>query len=197
VLDRTGLRVCEPLHIPNPNFSINTRHLIDDERQADESSYLPRLAGSEVLVQAIRDGVKLLTWPSDTFAYAESYDDSGSRYRGLRGGQAVTLSAESTGLLVKPDLARRQMDAETSAASPGSTPGSETSTKGATGVSGSTQSGATAPPGAAAAPLPRRFHGTVQLDPTRVGRDASRIADEVGRTPCGAYGFDRHGHSGD
>jgi hypothetical protein len=28
-------------------------------------------------------------------------------------------------------------------------------------------------------PQPRRFHGTVILDPTRVGRDASRIADEV------------------
>jgi hypothetical protein len=27
--------------------------------------------------------------------------------------------------------------------------------------------------------LPRRFHGTVALDPARVGRDASRIADEV------------------
>lgn len=26
---------------------------------------------------------------------------------------------------------------------------------------------------------PRRFHGTVQLDPTRVGRDAGRIAEEV------------------
>ena len=29
------------------------------------------------------------------------------------------------------------------------------------------------------APRARRFHGTVQLDPTRVGRDASRIAEEV------------------
>ena len=27
--------------------------------------------------------------------------------------------------------------------------------------------------------LPRRFHGTVSLDPTRVGRDAGRIAEEV------------------
>jgi hypothetical protein len=26
---------------------------------------------------------------------------------------------------------------------------------------------------------PKRFHGTVTLDPTRVGRDAGRIADEV------------------
>ena len=38
-------------------------------------------------------------------------------------------------------------------------------------------------PGAALSPQPerrlRRFHGTVSLDPARVGRDASRIADEV------------------
>jgi hypothetical protein len=26
---------------------------------------------------------------------------------------------------------------------------------------------------------PKRFHGSVELDPARVGRDASRIADEV------------------
>jgi len=29
------------------------------------------------------------------------------------------------------------------------------------------------------AALPRRFHGSVSLGPTRVGRDAGRIADEV------------------
>ncbi len=29
------------------------------------------------------------------------------------------------------------------------------------------------------ASTPKRFHGTVTLDPTRVGRDASRIAEEV------------------
>jgi hypothetical protein len=28
-------------------------------------------------------------------------------------------------------------------------------------------------------PKPNRFHGTVALDATRVGRDAGRIADEV------------------
>jgi len=36
--------------------------------------YLPRLAGPEVLVNAIRDGIALLTWQADTFAYAESHD---------------------------------------------------------------------------------------------------------------------------
>jgi hypothetical protein len=30
-----------------------------------------------------------------------------------------------------------------------------------------------------AAAKPKRFHGTAVLDPTRVGRDASRIAEEV------------------
>src|SRR5688572_7954833 len=69
--------------------------------------YLPRLAGPDVLVQAIRDGLTLLTWQTDTFAYAESYDEGAGRYRGLRGGQVISLSADSSGLLVKADLARR------------------------------------------------------------------------------------------
>jgi hypothetical protein len=142
--------------------------------------YLPRLAGPEVLVQAIRDGVALLTWQSDTFAYAESQDEGAARYRGLRGGQVVSLTAESGGVLVKPDLARRQIDAETRAAAPGSGPGGETGAGAAAGASGATHPGASgAAPGAVAAARPRRFHGTVRLDPARVGRDASRIADEV------------------
>ena len=33
--------------------------------------------------------------------------------------------------------------------------------------------------GEPATALPKRFHGSVSLDATRVGRDASRIADEV------------------
>jgi hypothetical protein len=57
--------------------------------------YLPRLAGPEVLIQAIRDGVALLTWQSDTFAFAESYDEATRRYRGLRAGQMISVSPES------------------------------------------------------------------------------------------------------
>ena len=142
--------------------------------------YLPRLVGSEALVQAIRDGVALMFWQSETFAYAESYDEGAARYRGLRGGQPVSLSADSAGLLVKPDVARQQIDAETPAASPGSAAGGEAGADADAGVSGAMPPGPTsAPPGVAPAPRPRRFHGTVRLDPTRVGRDASRIADEV------------------
>jgi hypothetical protein len=36
--------------------------------EAYQYLYLPRLVGPEVLVTAMRDGVALLTWQSDTFA---------------------------------------------------------------------------------------------------------------------------------
>ena len=139
--------------------------------------YLPRLAGPEVLVQAIRDGLVLPTWQKDTFAYAESYDEGAARYRGLRGGQQVaSLSAESQGLLVKADVARLQLEAETPLApvptSPSGTTNEEKGDYGSKPKDGGATTGA--PP-----TVLRRFHGTVTLDPTRVGRDASRIADEV------------------
>jgi hypothetical protein len=143
--------------------------------------YLPRLAEPAVLVNAIRDGLALLTWEQDTFAYAESYDEAAARYRGLRGGQNVSiLDHNALGLLVKPDVARRQLDAET----PSGTGGTGTTTERGGSSTGGTATGAigtttTTPPEPVTAPKPCRFHGSVALDPTRVGRDASRIAEEV------------------
>jgi predicted AAA+ superfamily ATPase len=144
--------------------------------------YLPRIAGPEVLVQAIRDGVALLTWATDTFAYAESHDEGAGRYRGLRGGQVVSLAAESTGVVVKADVARRQLEAEAAAAAGWSravgAAGTGTDGPGAEGALAGSAGPAAGEP-AAARGRPRRFHGTVELDTARVGRDASRIADEV------------------
>ena len=143
--------------------------------------YLPRVAGPAVLVHAICDGIALLTWQTDTFAYAESHDEAAARYRGLRGGQMVSLSADNAGLLVKPDLARRQLDAETRPAPDDLAADGERVTHSR--VAGSGGTGTIEEPGETLsiepAQLPRRYHGTVRLDPTRVGRDASRIADEV------------------
>jgi len=134
--------------------------------------YLPRLKDSSVLLGAIREGLGLLTWEKDSFAYADSYDESAGRYRGLRGGQQVSsVDADAPGLLVKSEIARKQLDAETR---PEPTPP----------VDGP----APIPPGPGLEPVPptpaesakpKRFHGSVELDPTRVGRDAGRIADEV------------------
>ena len=76
--------------------------------------YLPRLKESSVLLGAVREGLGLLTWEKDSFAYADSYDEGAGRYRGLRGGQQVfSIDADSPGLLVKSEIARKQIDAET------------------------------------------------------------------------------------
>ena len=134
--------------------------------------YLPRVRDPEVLLGAIRGGFSLLTWEKDSFAYAESYDEGAGRYRGLRGGQQVlVVDADSPGLLVKSEIARKQLDAETK---PEPTPP----------VDGPDAS----PPGPGPAPVSRhRLKQPNQNDSTapsssirtRVGRDAGRIADEV------------------
>ncbi len=154
--------------------------------------YLPRLAGPEVLLHAIRDGVALLTWQSDTFGYAESHDESAARYRGLRGGQVLSVSAESVGLLVKPDVARKQIETETLTTERSNAPGGELrgTLVGSSSAQATLRGSTDAARDAAASQRPRRFHGTVRLDPTRVGRDASRIADEVIAHLAGQVGAD-------
>jgi len=138
--------------------------------------YLPRLQSSGVLVNAIRSGLALLTWEQDAFAYAESYDESANRYRGLQSGAQLALAADDTGLLVKPEVARLQLDQELAAAT---TVGGKTVTPEPAPAPGKSKAGGGGPIGPIAAPKPRRYHGTVTLDPERVGRDAGRIADEV------------------
>jgi hypothetical protein len=78
--------------------------------------------------------------------------------------------------LVKPDVARRQMEAEAQPTPSDSQRGTGTSAPGAEAAGFGKTRGQHEP---VTAPLPRRFHGTVRLNPNRVGLDASRIADEV------------------
>lgn len=137
--------------------------------------YLPRLTAPDVLAQSIRDGLALLTWRADTFAYAESFDESAGRYRGLRGGQGINIAADSSALLVKPDVAQRQLDAEVPVPpEPGPGNGGQPAQP-ASPLGGSTGG----PPQPSLVEKLRRFHGSVKLDSSRVGRDAGRIADEV------------------
>ena len=140
--------------------------------------YLPRLADSQVLMEAASSGLDLLTWESDSFAYADSYDEAASRYRGLRCGQHVPAASLQDGLLVKPEVARKQVTAETP--TPGPDGGERARNGGGNGGSGGDGSdGSDVEPVPVPAAVLRRFHGTVQLDPIRVGRDAAKIADEV------------------
>src|SRR5207237_6426166 len=71
------------------------------------------VTGVQTCALPIWDGLAMLTWRADTFGYAESYDEAASRYRGLNGGRGLNISADSPGLLVKPDVASKQLDAET------------------------------------------------------------------------------------
>ena len=158
------------------------RQLVDDFARY---LYLPRLAGPEVLTRAICDGVALLTWQSDTFAYAESYDEAAGRYRGVRGGQMVTLGAEDTGLIVRPDVARRQLEVE-------APPPSET---GPTDVPPAPEGEPKPPPAAPtafAAPFPR--HSPPRSSAGRAGCEPDRRRGH--RAPRGAGGGGSRRHTG-
>ena len=138
--------------------------------------YLPRLQNTDVLLKAINAGLALLTWEHDAFAYAESFDESANRYRGLHAGKLVTINADDPGLLVKPAVACQQLDQETSTTKTAGSAGGTTSVR----DPGATPTPDTTPPAAPfQPPKPRRYHGTVILDSQRVGRDAGQIADEV------------------
>ena len=140
--------------------------------------YLPRLKDSSALLNAIRDGLSLITWVKDAFGFADSFDKEAVRYRGLRGGQLISLDDGNTpGLLIKPEIAYEQMEAERPQPPTGGTPDEPTTGGGGPippGTDGDTPETADPP-----AQKSKRFYGTVTLDTTRVGRDADRIAEEV------------------
>ena len=136
--------------------------------------YLPRLQKTEVLINAIRAGIALLTWEQDGFAYAENYDESAARYRGLRSSAQVSVTGDDAGLLVRPEIARQQIDRELTPPEP---------IPGGTGDTTPDDPTRPKPPVDPVPPnpssKPKRYHGTVILDSARVGRDAGRIAEEV------------------
>ena len=142
--------------------------------------YLSRLRDSDVLLDTIREGIK-----TQAFGYANSVDDTG-RYNGLQfGSVGGSLYLDDESVLVKPDVTAKQLEAE-AAAKPDSvhpqppepTPQAKQGNAPYTTSSGqATGAGTgTAPPQAAA---PKRFYGTVNLDPIRAGRDAQQVITEV------------------
>ena len=139
--------------------------------------YLTRLKNQDVLLEAIRVGVSLLTW-RDNFAYAGSWDGERKRYLNLLAGTPVSaLPLDSQGVLVKAEAAQRQLDAEAAAAQATLVvPGGEK-------PDGKLQPVDPPRPG----PTPqqprekklRRFYGSVTLNPMRLGRDAGTIGEEI------------------
>jgi len=144
--------------------------------------YMPRFKNRDVLIQAVKDGVAQMSW--DTFAYAEGYDDIRGRYRGLvmsSAGAPVTIDGQS--VLVKPEVASRQIEAERPQPLPQPT-GPVAVPEDGSAVGGDAQPGANNVGDAKAPYVPklrvlRRFHGSVNLDPLRTSRDVGNIAQEI------------------
>ncbi len=141
--------------------------------------YLPRLQDVNVLLEAIKDGVT----HRDYFAYATRVGDDG-RYHGLSlGGSTTPVYFDDASVLVKPEVAQQQLDADAQATQairpeasypqPGQTDASKKVANGGPPLT------ATATGPTTARPTARRFHGVVKLDETRMARDAGRIAEEI------------------
>jgi predicted AAA+ superfamily ATPase len=152
--------------------------------------YLPRVRDDDVLLAAVRDGVERLTWESETFAYAEGWDEQRQRYKGLKAGKAGRILIDADSLLVRPEIAAAQIATEEEAraavtgAAAGGSGGPVTSS--ITDLPGVGQAGGA--PAVEAPPELRRFHGSVHVDSIRLGRDASRIAEEVVQHLSGIVG---------
>jgi predicted AAA+ superfamily ATPase len=130
--------------------------------------YLPRLIKADVLLEAVRSGIALLTWNPDTFAYASAFTESTNRYSGLVAGQHADVVMDATSVLVKPDAAARQMEDDAKASGGERRPASKTEPE---------------PPSIPTLQpvieLPKRFYGRITLEPVRMLRDLAEIAEAI------------------
>ncbi len=123
--------------------------------------YLTRVVDSNVILEAVQDGVADMAWQTYGFAHADSFDEDSEEYRGLSTGKRIELQGRGPqlGLLVKPEAVPR-------AENGGGTTGGETET----------DNGSDTLP---AEVKFTRFYGSVVLDSGRVGTSAGTIGEEI------------------
>jgi hypothetical protein len=157
-----------------------------------EYLYLPRLRDSTVLLGAIAQGLGMLTW-EESFAYAERVDPDSGRYQGLVFAQARTVALDEYGVLIKPEAANRQLeaDAEAQRRREAAAAAEVAANEPLAGVapslmfeerSGYSVTGAGALPPAEVTVRPRRlrrYHGAARLNTLKVATEASAIAEEI------------------
>ncbi len=159
---------------------VGVKQLVDDFAKY---LYLPRVKNGQVILDAIADGAGRVNWTQETFAYADFYDASIDRYRGLDPGRRPTVQLNATSVVVKPEAAQAQQRQEAEAAAADARPSPPTATapviteRGSSGVSpGPTPMAGTVEPRPVSL---RRFHGTARIDATRLSRDVDQIASAV------------------
>ncbi|KAF0250487.1 MAG: hypothetical protein FD167_113 [bacterium] len=154
--------------------------------------YLPRLKNTEVLLDSIRQGLLLITWPLESFAYADGWDESRQKYSSLRAGSTISVAVNSDSLLVKPDIAAAQLEAEIAKQNQPVAPATapitpipqtnlaETVTTPDSMAITPTANNPVTSIVASKPQQPTRFYGAVELEnANRLGRDAGRIAEEI------------------
>jgi hypothetical protein len=160
---------------------VGVKQLVDDFAKY---LYLPRVKNAQVILDAIQDGVVLITWSKDTFAYADYYDANADRYRGLDPSRRPTVQLNASSVVVKPEIAAAQIQKDSA---PAATTGTGSATGESAGAGTGTTGGGSGVSGTEAgkgptkpkAPVLRRFHGTAKIDATRLSRDVDMIASSV------------------
>lgn len=89
---------------------VGVKQLVDDFAKY---LYLPRVKNAQVILDAIQDGCILTTWSQDTFAYADYYDATANRYRGLDPSRRPTVQLNANSVVVKPEIASAQIQKDT------------------------------------------------------------------------------------
>ena len=119
--------------------------------------YLQRVTDPMVIVEAVREGVGLLTWDPETFAYAEGFDRENKQYLGLRKGMIPpAVTADDPGLVVCPEVVRKQRDKQPRPDPDPIIVGPDPPETG-----------------------PKRFYGRVNINSTRPAKAVGKIAEEV------------------
>jgi len=132
--------------------------------------YMPRLRDRGVLNAGLTAAV--LIWTSDGFALAEGHDTASGRYRGLMiPNDHCDAAITDATLVVRPDLAQQQREAELPDAATVKTEQADSDS-----VKGATEP-AVGPQARRAAKT--RYFGTKQLSPDRYGTDFKKVADEI------------------
>ncbi len=177
--------------------------------------YLPRLKSTDLLLDAIRDGVQSLVWDQETFAYADGWDETKQRYLGLKAGlhmnpvlNALLVKSEAAASQIAADAARIAITTPVPAAQTSSTAYSEGQNKAKTAVeerngahgTGLLEQQSPAPttsvtpehflkgtPSILEVPKPHRFHGSVQINPIMMAKDAGVVMEEVVKHLTGIY----------
>jgi hypothetical protein len=137
--------------------------------------YLPRLRDSAVLLGAVQEGVAQLAWHPDTFAYASAFDEMNRRYSGLIAGVSPAVTLDSASVLVKPEVARRQIEEQRRHAEESDDRGRDIEN----GHDRDDDDRDKGDQGDRRRVLPGRFYGRKALEPVRLLRDVSDITDAI------------------